>query len=218
MTDRNDRVTIVDYGLGNIFSVERAFRYVGAETEITDSPDKIERAARLVIPGVGSFGDGMKGLEDRGLIESIKRYAASGRPLLGICLGMQLLMSEGEEFGYHEGLGLISGKVAPLNSFSKMDSAYKIPHIGWNRLSPSSGHYGIWDNTILQGISEGTFVYFVHSNIVVPTEKSQCLAETSYSTVFCSVIRKNNIYGCQFHPERSGKAGLKIYQQFIFGL
>lgn len=223
MSVHRSRVTIVDYGLGNLFSVARALKYVGAEVEITDVPEKILNAEKLILPGVGAFGDGMNNLRERGLVEIIKGYFKSGRLLLGICLGMQLLMSEGEEFGLHKGLDLIQGRAVRLKPQTKDNDCYKIPHIGWNSiLYPMNNNYKYigretpWKKTIFENLKEGVFVYFAHSNIVVPDNPTFHLAETEYgNTRFCSAIHKENIYGCQFHPEKSGEVGLEIYKQFV---
>lgn len=207
------QVVIVDYGLGNLFSVERALRYLGADCLITSDAARISAAGRLILPGVGAFGDGMKGLAGRGLVEPIKGFIATGRPFMGICLGMQLLMTEGEEFGIHKGLDIIKGRTRRLNG----SGGYKIPHIGWNSLiPPAGGKEPAWQGTILEKLKANSFVYFVHSNAVVPDDASFCLAYTSYgSNTFCSVVRKGNIYGCQFHPERSAEIGLDIYREFL---
>ncbi len=226
----NPSVVIVDYGLGNLFSVERAMRYIGANVKISDKPEEIQEAERLVLPGVGAFGDGIKGLQEKGLIEPIKEFVKSGKPLLGICLGMQLLTTEGEEFGIHKGLDIVEGRVMRLKPPKPDGSSYKIPHVGWNRLlfPQNRENYGqvsdhleqsFWQGTILENHHEGVFVYFVHSYVVVPEDPSDILAETVYgNNIFCSVLHKENIFACQFHPERSGEVGLEIYRQFVFGI
>lgn len=225
---QSQSVVIIDYGLGNLFSVKRALEYIGAQVEITSNPPKIFNAEHLVLPGVGTFGDGMKGLKEKGLVEPIKEYVKSGKSLLGICLGMQLLMSEGQEFGIYKGLDVIQGRTMHLKSSVKNGNFYKVPHIGWNSLFypkdvsrrdsfANPRRSSPWDNTILESLSEGAFMYFVHSNVIMPENSSYCLAETIYGdNVFCSVVRKGNIYGCQSHPERSGEEGLKIYRKFVF--
>jgi len=210
------KLVIVDYGLGNLYSVERALRFIGTWAVISDKPEDINKADRLILPGVGSFGDGMEGLKKRGLIEPIKEYAASLRPILGVCLGMQLLMTKGEEFGTHRGLGLINGKTISLKALSEDKFSHKLPHIGWNKLLFPGGASFCWENTILEGLKEGSFMYFLHSNVVVPNNPSHCLSDTVYGGItFCSALRMGNIYGCQFHPERSGEAGLEVYKKFV---
>lgn len=228
-TVRSQFVVVIDYGLGNLFSVKRALEYIGAQVEITSNPKKILNAEHLVLPGVGTFGDGMKGLKERGLVEPIKEYVKTGKSLLGVCLGMQLLMSEGQEFGIYKGLDVIQGRTMRLKPSVKNGNFYKVPHIGWNSLFypkdvshrdsfANPRRSSPWDNTILGSLSEGVFMYFVHSNVIMLENSSYHLAETIYGdNVFCSVVRKGNIYGCQFHPERSGEEGLRIYRNFVFG-
>jgi len=217
------RVVIVDYGLGNLFSVVRALQFLGVAFIVSGEIEDVCNAERLILPGVGAFGEGMNQLEKRGLIEPIISYAQSGRPLLGICLGMQLLMTEGEEFGVHRGLDIVMGKARPLRSLAVRDGC-KIPHIGWNSMMIPSGCKrnqpdGLWSDTALSGLAPGSFMYFVHSNVVILANDEECLAETGYGGVrFCSVLRKGNVYGCQFHPERSGPRGLAIYKNFATGM
>ena len=211
-------VVIVDYGLGNLFSVQRALNMVGAkDTKISHDQADIENAGRVVLPGVGAFGDGMKNLEERELVSTLQKYAESGRPILGVCLGMQLIMSQSEEFGLHAGLDLVPGNVRRLESDTK--GGFKIPHIGWNALEKSSGNWagaGIWDETVLDGIEEGASMYFNHSFIVVPEDQSVSLATTNYGKdAYCSVLRMDNITGAQFHPELSGEDGMRLYRNFI---
>lgn len=207
-------VIIVDYGLGNLFSVQRALNLVGAEnTKISPEKTDIDNASRVVLPGVGAFGDGMKNLEERDLVSALQKYAQSGRPLLGVCLGMQLIMSQSEEFGLHSGLDLVPGNVRKLEFDT--EGGFKIPHIGWNALEKSNGAE-IWDETVLEGIDEGASMYFNHSYIVVPENRSVSLATTNYGKdTYCSVLRKDNITGAQFHPELSGDDGLRLYRNFV---
>ncbi len=213
------KTVIVDYGVGNLFSISRALSFLGAENEITGEPNKVVEADRLILPGVGAFGSGMEGLRSRSLIDPIKDHAKSGRPLLAICLGMQMLMSKGEEFGVHDGLGIIPGNTVPMRSAGSRFEGVKIPHIGWSRLSKPEDHSGtgidLWKGSIFEGLGEDPYAYFVHSNIVLPSDDACCIAETDYNGRFCSALRHKNIYGCQFHPERSGKVGLKILGRFI---
>jgi len=224
MTSGCPDVVVIDYGVGNLYSITRALESTGARVEISDTPESIRKASRLILPGVGAFGDGMRGLHERGLVEPIVEYVNTGRPFLGVCLGMQLLMSAGEEFGVHRGLDIIQGKTKPLLPHRKGGEVYKIPHIGWNclqypeTLMTAGAGPSLWEDTLLCGFSEGVYLYFCHSNIVMPDDESYCLAETVYGqSRFCSVIRKGNVYGCQFHPERSGEDGIELIRRFVRG-
>lgn len=209
------KTAIIDYGLGNVFSIKRALHYIGASPLITDRAEDIISAERIILPGVGAFGDAMKKLRDKGLDKVIVKCASSGKPILGICLGMQLLMTTSEEFGHHPGLNLIGGKVIRFPKPDLYGVKYKIPHVGWNQLFAAAGH-SVWERTILSKNLEGDFLYFVHSYIVRPDDQGYLLAITRYGGVeFSSVVKKNNIFGCQFHPELSGEPGLKIYKEFI---
>lgn len=211
------KIVIVDYGLGNIMSVSQAFEAIGNPAIITDKAEEIMRADCLIIPGVGAFGDGMKGLKDRHLINSIVQFAKENKPILGICLGMQLLMSESEEFGLHKGLNLISGKVVPLKSPKEVAmKRYKVPNFGWCDIKPpKEKSVKEWEKTLLESTQEGAEVYFVHSFYVKPENRGHLLAITDYGNQeVCAVIKKGNIMGCQFHPEKSGKVGLNILSSF----
>lgn len=206
------KVTIVNYGVGNILSVTRAFDYCGAKVILADTPKQIRKADYLVLPGVGAFADGMQGLKQRGFIEPICEFAHSGNPLLGICLGMQMLLDNSEEFGNHEGLGLIQGRVKRLPMVSHDGLLHKVPNIGWYELEVSS----YWGNTVLSRIEEGEAVYFVHSFVAEPIEQKHRLANYDYDGhKIAAVICSGNIYGCQFHPEKSGEVGLRIIKSFI---
>jgi imidazole glycerol-phosphate synthase subunit HisF len=219
-------VVVVDYGRSNLFSVEWALKTIGARVEISSDPEQIINADKLIIAGVGAFGHGMEDLYEKGLVDSIIRFAESGKPMLGICLGMQLFMSESEEFGLHQGLDLISGKVVRLSEYKENYERVKIPHIGWNQISPypsdekTTGNHknGKWsDYSILNDCEPYDNVYFVHSYIVKPDDPGSIVAETVYGpNRFCSVIMKKNIVGCQFHPEKSGSVGLNILRRFTF--
>lgn len=208
------RATVIDYGIGNTLSVTRAFEHCGAEVLLTDDARKIAEADYLILPGVGAFADGMAGLAERGLIDPIKEFVARKRPFLGICLGMQMLLDESEEFGTNTGLGFIHGKVVAIPVMGSNGKAHKIPHIGWNKVSaPDSVS---WGNTILEGIRRGTAFYFVHSFTAVPVKLHHRLADCDYDNVLISAVIKNeNVYGCQFHPEKSGEAGLKVVANFL---
>jgi len=208
-------VTIIDYGIGNLLSVSRAFTHCGAEPVLTGTPEGVLAAERLVLPGVGAFADGMAGLRERGLVEAVRQYAATGKPFLGICLGMQMMLDTGEEFGSHEGLGLIPGRVVPIPPTAADGSPHKIPHIGWNRLelpSPATA----WSGTVLDGIAPGAAAYFVHSFTAVPADPAHRLADCRYhGRLIAAAVRSGALYGCQFHPEKSGEVGLAIVRNFI---
>ena len=207
------QVAIVDYGLGNLFSVEQACRAVGLGATITHDPRVIARADAVVLPGVGAFGDAMATLRRLDLVSVLQETPASGRPLFGICLGVQLLMSESHEFGRHKGLGLIAGEVVPLTGASEGGRRVKVPQVGWNRVHAHGGPAAErWAGTPLEGMSDGEFMYFVHSFVVVPEDESVTLSTTTYGdTEFCSSVQVGRIFACQFHPERSGLRGLGVY-------
>lgn len=203
-------VTVVDYGMGNLLSVTKALEHCGAHVTLESSPLFIAKAERLLLPGVGAFGDGMAELQQRDLVESIRNYAASGRPLLGICLGMQMLLDGSDEFGARAGLGVIPGWVRKLPE----QPGIKLPHIGWSAIQPPQG--ASWEGSLLQDVPAGHEMYFVHSFHAEPVDPAHRLAETRYGDyAFCSVVRKDNITGCQFHPEKSGETGLAIIRKFI---
>ena len=208
-------VTVIDYGIGNLYSVKRAFETCGADVTLSDDAAQIEAAARVVLPGVGAFADGMHGLRERGLVDVVRRFATSGRPLLGICLGMQMFATLSEEFGEHEGLDLVPGRVVAVPRQTTEGLAQKIPHIGWTPLlRPVSG--GTWEGSILDSTAEGTAVYLVHSYAVVPDDASHRLADCDYGGHrLCAALRRGNVHGCQFHPEKSGPAGLVMLSRFL---
>ena len=220
----NSNIVIIDYGLGNLFNVQRAIEALGNRSVvISDSQKEIIEADKIILPGVGAFKDGMNGLRQQGLVETISEFADSGRSVLGICLGMQLFMTESEEQGIHKGLNLIKGKVVRFREPDESGYGYKIPHIGWNSLKVpyssdnlQSDISDAWADTFLNELNSKPFMYFVHSYIVVVDNSADCIATTDYGRdEFCSVVMKDNISGCQFHPERSGPAGLSILKNFI---
>jgi imidazole glycerol-phosphate synthase subunit HisH len=207
-------VTIVDYGRGNLLSVARALEHLGARVVLADSPDGLKTAGHLILPGVGAFGGAMQQLNSQGLSDHLKVHVAKGRPLLGICLGMQLLLDRGEEFGNHDGLGLIHGDVIEMPALQPNGLPQKKPHIGWSPTMPASGHD--WDHTIFEGVAPKTNHYYVHSFISNPTNISHCLAVTDYNGhELTAAIQHENIIGVQFHPEKSGPAGLSVLSNFL---
>ena len=198
-------VAVIDYDAGNIKSVLKAFRYLGQEVVLTRDPQMILKADHVVLPGVGAFGDAMKRLEDYGLVSVIKEVAAAGTPLLGICLGLQLFFESSEESPGAKGLGLLKG----TNVRFTEATGYKIPQIGWNSLNLKN------DGRLFAGVEEGAFVYFVHSFYAVPEDEEVVKATCTYTDVATASVEKNNIFACQFHPEKSGNVGLKILENFL---
>ncbi len=217
LTNRHrPKVCIVDYGLGNIFSILNACKLSDLDAQVSANASDITNAEIVILPGVGSYSVAMDSLRSLDLISPLKE-AASTSLLIGICLGMQLLMSESHEFGVHEGLGLINGKTLSLSS-SIQENSLKVPHIGWNRIRSShspnkyKNHPELWNQTPLEGIPNNQFMYFIHSYYVLPDDPKITLSTTVYgSTEFVSSLKYNNIYGFQFHPERSGPSGIKMY-------
>ena len=216
---KQKNIAIIDYGVGNLHSLCKAFEHLGANVFITEDADKILSADAVVLPGVGAFKSGMEGLEVRGLIKTVKNFADTGKPMLGICLGAQLMLSRGYEFGEFTGLGIIPGKVIHFPKLSKA----RVPHIGWNEIycerakgKEQRAKVSRWENTILDSIKEHSDVYFVHSYVLQPDKKEDILSMTEYGNhKFCSTVKKDRVYGCQFHPEKSGEVGLKIIENFI---
>ncbi len=207
-------VTVIDYGVGNLLSVQRGLEHCGARVTLTTDPERILAAERVVLPGVGAFGNAMRALEQLNLVEVIRSLARQQTPLLGICLGMQLLLEESEEFGITAGLGLIPGRVVPVPAQSVSGQAQKIPHIGWSALQPSAAS-GSWSGTLLQDTRPGDAAYFVHSFMAVPTEPAHRIADCVYGGhLIPAVIGRDRITGCQFHPEKSGEVGLRILRRF----
>lgn len=212
---KNQKVVVIDYGLGNIYSVVRALEVCGATNVcVSSKAEDVESADKLILPGVGAFANGMQGLRDRELVEPILRFAKSGRPLLGICLGMQMLASTSEEFGQQDGLNLIPGQVRAIPHFAIDGTKLKIPHIGWRQLEKA--FLTEWTGSILSYTKPGNSVYLVHSYMVELTDSSDLLSYSMYGGhQITTVIRRGSIYGCQFHPEKSGPEGLKILKTFL---
>ena len=208
-------VTIIDYGAGNILSIAKAFEHCGAKVNIADFSQMIKKAVRLILPGVGAFGDGMLGLKKRGFIEPIKSFVDKGKPVMGICLGMQMLLEISEEFGIHKGLGFIPGKVVSLPKRDKNGNSVKIPLIGWYKLS-NSNYEEAWESTILESVSVESYYYFAHSYYATPTKDEYRLANYNFNNhTITAVVRARLLYGCQFHPEKSGEAGLTVIRNFL---
>jgi glutamine amidotransferase len=197
-------ITIVDYQAGNLGSVVRAIRELGAKAEISSDPQAVRQAERLLLPGVGSFRVAMQALRAKGLDQAIRQFAVSGRPFLGICLGLQLLATCGEEDGEAAGLGLLPGRVV------RLQGQVKIPHVGWNQVYPSAAAAGLF-----QGIQPGEWFYFVHSYCFAPTSPLPFVASTEHGQVFPAAVGSQNLWGVQFHPEKSGDAGRRLLQNFI---
>ena len=195
-------VAIVDYGVGNLFSLKSSFEAIGQEAFVSGDAAQLAKADRLILPGVGAFGDAAEKLRQSGLDAFVRQAAAKGTPLMGICLGMQLLFEESHEYGCHKGLGLLKGKVVPMQP-----EGLKIPHIGWNSLHKTQ------DSPLLSGVKEGDFVYFVHSFHAQGCEDS-LVAVTDYGMTVTAAVQKGNVMGCQFHPEKSGQVGLAILKAF----
>lgn len=215
-TATNKTVAIVDYGMGNLFSVGQACRHAGLRSVITSSREEILNADAVILPGIGAFGDAMNTLRKLDLVEVLREVAASSKPLVGICLGLQLLMTESFEFGRHEGLGLIAGQVVRFDQPAEGDRKLKVPQVGWNRVAQEglavNGRGSPWAGSLLDGVADGAFMYFVHSYIVRPEDPAVIFSTSDYGQIrFCSSVRRDNIFACQFHPERSGSEGLKIY-------
>jgi glutamine amidotransferase len=200
----NGEAVIIDYGMGNLRSVEKALAAVGGAPRIAADPDVIRSAPRLVLPGVGAFGDAMNNLKRAGLDAALRDAVERGTPLLGLCLGLELLFSESDEFGRHAGLDLIPGAVRRFER-----PGLRVPHVGWNQVAR------LQDDPLLRGIPEGSYFYFVHSYYVEPDAGDAALAYTDYGHPFCSIARRGMVWGAQFHPEKSQDAGKQLLRNFL---
>jgi glutamine amidotransferase len=198
-------LAIIDYGVGNLFSLQCSLKKIGVDAVVTNDAQVIRDADRIILPGVGAFGDAINKLRSTGLVDTIKAEAERGKPFLGICLGMQLLFEKGYEYGVHEGLGFLKGNVVPLEG--KIPSELNVPHMGWNGLDFKC------DSPIFKYINEGDFVYFVHSFYATDCDDS-VIATSEYGIPVTAAVGKGNIFGCQFHPEKSGDVGLNILKAF----
>ena len=199
-------IAIVDYGVGNLFSLLSSLKALGLEAAVTHEAEMLRKADRIILPGVGAFGDAAKKLRDSGLADVVVAEAKAGKPLLGICLGMQLLFDKSLEYGEHAGLGLITGEVRPIAEV--IPAELKIPHIGWNAL-----HFGGKKSPLFRYIEEGDFVYFVHSFYGAKCAES-VIATAEYGAELTAAVAHGNVYGCQFHPEKSGEVGMNILRAF----
>lgn len=202
-------VIIIDYGMGNLFSVAQACKATGINAIITSDKKQILSADALIFPGMGAFGDAMDNLKQLDLIHPIKDFVQSGKPFMGLCLGMQLLLTESEEFGTHKGLDIIEGSVKRFQTTEE-----KVPQIGWNHIQQPTTRS--WDKTPFSSVKNNEFMYFVHSYYVIPTDEDVILSYTSYAgTLYCSSVLKKNIFATQFHPEKSAYFGLSIFKNFM---
>lgn len=224
------KITMIDYGASNIRSAQKAFEHIGADVILTEDPEVVRKADKLVLPGVGAFGSGMVGLHERNLPAAIRESVQRGVPFLGICVGMQLMFDTGYEMGTHQGLGIMPGKVLRFpNNLQSRDRrsqisqpeavdlqspppdprSLKVPHMGWNQLEPA------WESPLIADTKKGDYAYFVHSYYCDPDDATAVLAWTDYGMPFASIVAKDNVYGLQFHPEKSQSVGLKILRNFV---
>ncbi len=194
-------IAIIDYGMGNLHSVGKAVERLGCAVRVTSDPREIMASDGAILPGVGAFGDAMANLRETGLVDTVKEYAASGKPFLGICLGMQLLFTESEEHGTHRGLDLLPGRVV------RFQGDYKVPHMGWNELTFKQ------ESPLFEGVEPG-HVYFVHSYHALPERESDLLAVTDYCQPVTAIVGRGSVYGMQFHPEKSGELGMALLRKF----
>jgi imidazole glycerol-phosphate synthase subunit HisH len=202
-------IAIIDYGMGNLRSVQKGFEKIGCDAVVTSDPKLLQEAERVVLPGVGAFRDCMRNLEEAGFVEPILKVIQEGKPFLGICVGMQLLFTESEEFGIYKGMNVIPGRVSRFaDGMAEAEEILKVPHMGWNQLSVQR------QAPLLDGIADGTNVYFVHSYYVTPEDDSVVAARTRYGIDFCAAIWRDNIVATQFHPEKSQDKGLAMLKNF----
>jgi glutamine amidotransferase len=209
------KVAIIDYGLGNIFSIKNACEIVGLDTLITSNADEINNSDALILPGVGAFGDAINSLKQKGLDVVINNFVNTGKPFLGICLGMQLMFTESEEFGVHKGLGLISGKIIKFPNRDNQNKILKVPQIQWNQIYKYNTEN--WENSPMYNINEGEYVHFVHSYYAIPDQIESILSYSEYGGIkYASSVIKDNLLGIQFHPEKSGIIGIEIYKRWAY--
>lgn len=208
------KVIIIDYQLGNLFSVQQACEYLGYHPQISSKPEDIADADFAILPGVGAFADAVSNLRQFGLTDAINEFVKKGKPLMGVCLGLQLLLTESEEFGASKGLDLIGGRVKKFPVVTEEQQVFKVPQIQWNAINEPEP--GKWQGTPLEHCSQGDFMYFVHSFYAVPVDAKYVLSTTSYAGLeYCSAVVKDNVFATQFHPEKSGLYGLNIYKSWF---
>lgn len=208
-------VMVINFGCGNLLSVSRALAYCGAKPRVTNDAREIRAASRVVLPGVGAFGSGMAALQAHGLVDVVREVAERGTPLLGICLGMQLLLEASDEFGVTAGLSLIQGRVVAVPRSTIASKALKVPHVGWSPIVPAE-RARPWGEGILANVAPGDALYFVHSFMAAPSDETQRVADCLYGGHRVpAVLQKGNVVGCQFHPEKSGEVGLRILRNFL---
>jgi len=213
MNERLKNIVIIDYGLSNLFSVKHACSHFGFNATIVSDRNRLENADAIILPGVGAFGKAMENLNQLDMVEPLKDFVASGKPLLGICLGLQLLFEESEEFGNHKGLGFIKGVIKKFPKENKNGELLKVPYIGWNQIYRSVNN---WKNTPLKDLMNREYMYFVHSYYAFPENKEDILSLAKYGNIeFCSSIKRDNILATQFHPEKSADSGLSIYKNWF---
>lgn len=209
-------ISIIDCGIGNLLSVKNWLSHVGVVGKVIKEPEDMRNAETLILPGVGAFYGGMDGLKKHRIIEPIKEFVKTGNPFLGICLGMQMLMEESEEFGRCEGLGIIPGRVEPIPNIKENGQPHKIPHIGWNSIHSTMNKNKMWDERFEDSILDNKNFYFLHSFRVVPSDDAYRVADSYYNgRRICAIIGKDNVFGCQFHPEKSGENGLMLLKNFL---
>jgi len=215
-TLRSPKVAIIDYGMGNLFSVKQACEVTGMTPLITSDITSIINSEAIILPGVGSFGDAMKQLKSLNLIGPIKECISAGKYFMGLCLGLQLLFTESEEFGNHKGMNIIEGTVVKFHSRKATGEPLKVPQIGWNRIFSIPSEEDRWSSSPLRGLENGEYMYFVHSFYTIPSDKRLILTTTNYGDIdYCSGILWNNICAFQFHPEKSSQKGIRLYKNWF---
>lgn len=208
-------VAIIDYQMSNLFSVQNACETLGIDAQITTDPNIVRKSDGAILPGMGAFGEAMRYLDSQGLSNAIKTFIQEGKPFIGVCLGLQLLFDESEEFGMHKGLGVMKGAVKKFPAQNSQKEQIKIPQIGWNQISTPLTRSTKWKQSPLEQLKDGSFMYFVHSFYVDPADTNDIIAETTYEGfTYCSAVQKDNVFATQFHPEKSGKDGVGIYESW----